>query len=168
MKATYCLGCSTTVRTDFLWFVRVTLVFPATKSHSLMVESWLPVGRSKQKRINIIDRPLSEICLFFLYKTCLPVMTCGSAAWHLTVATVLVWPVSVCTLAFVLMSHTCIPTEKAFSFIYNPMSSLVTSGSHLTAASSQNSRWKQITKFKVTLKELKHSEHVVQSSLSEV
>lgn len=37
----------------------------------------------------------------------LPVMTCGSAAWHRTVATVLVWPVSVCALAFVLMSHTC-------------------------------------------------------------
>lgn len=42
----------------------------------------------------------------------LPVMICGSAAWHLTVATVLVWPVSVCTFAFVLMSHTCMDREK--------------------------------------------------------
>lgn len=39
-------------------------------------------------------------------------MICGSAAWHLTVATVLVWPVSVCTLAFVLMSHTCMDREE--------------------------------------------------------
>lgn len=42
----------------------------------------------------------------------LPVMTCGSAAWHLTVATVLVWPVSVCTFAFVLMSHTCKDSQQ--------------------------------------------------------
>lgn len=42
MVFTYCWGCSTTLRTDFLWFVRVALVFPAIKSHSLMVESWLP------------------------------------------------------------------------------------------------------------------------------
>lgn len=44
-QVTYCLGCSTIVRTDFLWFVRVALVFPAIKSQSLMVESWLPARR---------------------------------------------------------------------------------------------------------------------------
>lgn len=50
----------------------------------------------------------------------LPVTICGSAAWHLTVATVLVWPVSVCTLALVLMSHTCVDAkENPFSLI-NP------------------------------------------------
>lgn len=42
-RHTYCLGCNTTALTDFLWFVNVTLVFPATKSHSRIVVSWLPV-----------------------------------------------------------------------------------------------------------------------------
>lgn len=43
VEITHCWGCSTTLRTDFLWFVRVALVLPAIRSHSLMVESWLPV-----------------------------------------------------------------------------------------------------------------------------
>lgn len=48
----------------------------------------------------------------------LPVMICGSAAWHLTVATVLVWPDSVCTLALVLMSHTCMDRRNQIEFNY--------------------------------------------------
>lgn len=41
-ELTYCLGCKASALTDFLWLVRVALVFPAIRSHSLMVESWLP------------------------------------------------------------------------------------------------------------------------------
>lgn len=40
---TYEFGLSTTALTLFLWFVNVTFVFPAAKSHSLIVQSWLPV-----------------------------------------------------------------------------------------------------------------------------
>jgi hypothetical protein len=36
-----------------------------------------------------------------------PVMICGSAAWHLTVATAFVCPDKVCTLALVLTSQIC-------------------------------------------------------------
>lgn len=47
---------------------------------------------------------------FITYDICeimwtLPVTTCGSAAWHFTVATAFVCPESVCTLAFVLTSQ---------------------------------------------------------------
>lgn len=56
---------------------------------------------------------VEEWCVFrrsqhtqkILWQT-LPVMICGSAFWHFTVATVLVWPVSVWTLALVLISQT--------------------------------------------------------------
>lgn len=44
-RRTYCRGCKTTALTDFLWFVNVTLVFPATRSHNRIVVSWLPVMR---------------------------------------------------------------------------------------------------------------------------
>lgn len=44
-RRTYCRGCKTTALTDFLWFVSVTLVFPATRSHNRIVVSWLPVMR---------------------------------------------------------------------------------------------------------------------------
>jgi len=37
----------------------------------------------------------------------IPVIICGSAAWHFTVATAFVCPDSVCTLAFVLTSQIC-------------------------------------------------------------
>lgn len=60
-KITHCLGCSAIVRTDFLWLVRVTLVFPATKSHSLMVESWLPVKKSKQVQLHIHQQLNSNV-----------------------------------------------------------------------------------------------------------
>lgn len=72
---TYSLGCNTTERTLFLWFVKVPLDFPAARSQSLMVASWLPL------------------------------MTCGSELWHWTLATVLVWPVRVWMQALVLMSQ---------------------------------------------------------------
>ena len=39
-------------------------------------------------------------------------LTCGSAAWHLTEATVLVWPASVWMQAFIRMSHTCTHKTK--------------------------------------------------------
>ena len=42
-------------------------------------------------------------------------LTCGSAAWHLTEATVLVWPVSVWMQAFIRMSHTCTQKQPNFS-----------------------------------------------------
>lgn len=50
--------------------------FPAAKSHNLIVVS------------------------------CDPVTICGSADWQITLATVCVWPVNVCTFALVLISHT--------------------------------------------------------------
>lgn len=50
MRKTHCLGWRTTARTDFLWFVKVTRVFPATKSQSRMVVSWLPTMKTKNSR----------------------------------------------------------------------------------------------------------------------
>lgn len=49
---------------------------PAAKSHRRMVVSWEPVT------------------------------ICGSLAWQITLAMVCEWPVRVCTLALVRMSHT--------------------------------------------------------------
>lgn len=48
--------------------------------------------------------------MFYNHITCetmptIPVIICGSAAWHFTVATAFVCPDSVCTLAFVLTSQ---------------------------------------------------------------
>lgn len=40
-------------------------------------------------------------------KQIIPVIICGSAAWHLTVATAFVCPDKVCTLALVLTSQIC-------------------------------------------------------------
>lgn len=73
---THLLGCSTTLRTLFLWFVNVHLLLPAFKSHKRTVESWLPV------------------------------IICGSWDWHTTLATVFVWPTNVWMFVFVRMSHT--------------------------------------------------------------
>ena len=39
----YHFGCSVRARTLFLWFVKVHIVFPATMSQHLIVESWLDV-----------------------------------------------------------------------------------------------------------------------------
>lgn len=61
----YNVGCSTKLRTLFLWLVSVHTLFPAAKSQRRMVESWLPV------------------------------MICGSAACETTLAMVLVWPTRV-------------------------------------------------------------------------
>lgn len=115
LEVAYCLGCSTTLRTDFLWLVRVALVFPAIKSHSLMVESWLPAKNEMASKCDLEEQQQST----FVHTETpeLPVMICGSAAWHLTVATVLVWPVSVCALAFDLMSHTCADRRKKTNLV---------------------------------------------------
>lgn len=53
----------------------------------------------------------------------IPVIICGSAAWHFTVATAFVCPDSVCTLAFVLTSQiyevTVNTSEVSNGYIFN-------------------------------------------------
>lgn len=73
-------------------------------------DGWIVTSckKSKQMRLPVNQQPRSNTTSHgFSVCVCVPVMTWGSAAWHLTVATVLVCPLSVCTLALVLMSHTC-------------------------------------------------------------
>ena len=72
----YSVGWMVRARTDFLWCVSVVKVLPAARSHSRIVESILPV------------------------------ITWGSDSWHLTSATVAVWPAKTCIWALVRMSHT--------------------------------------------------------------
>ena len=41
-------------RTLFLWLVSTALVFPAARSHSLIVESWLPVTTYMYNKFNVV------------------------------------------------------------------------------------------------------------------
>ncbi len=70
------VGWTARALTPFLWCVRVAIVLPAARSHSLTVES-------------------SEA-----------LMTWGSASWHLTSVTVCLCPLSTWILLLVLISHT--------------------------------------------------------------
>lgn len=89
--STHKVGWRTTLRTLFLWFVSVPRLFPAAKSHSRTVESWLPV------------------------------IICGSLACVTTLATVFVWPTNVWMLALVRMSQTraveSLPAETSTSIV---------------------------------------------------
>lgn len=133
MKVTYCLGCSTTVRTDFLWFVRVTLVFPATKSHSLMVESWLPVeSQIRSELISSTDQTVRFVWFIIqdlftsdnlrfcsLTSDCSHGVGVASECVHVSFRPD--------------VPHLHTNRKSHIGFINNPTSSLVTSVSHLTA-----------------------------------
>ena len=90
----YSVGWTASARTDFLWCVKVAIVFPAARSQSLHAVS---------------DTVTNNKARIAFYRTVLsiePVMTWGSLSWHWTLATVEVWPLSTWIWVFVRMSHT--------------------------------------------------------------
>ena len=76
---------------------------PSRKNKNIVHVHWI---KKKKKKI-CLHIHVSTYNMKIEYSLGCPIsLTWGSAAWHLTSATVLLWPTSVCTQALVLMSQT--------------------------------------------------------------